>query len=263
MTTRMLNRALRSPPPSPVKPPERCPYCVSPKIATKGRRPKKLETVRLYHCHACDRRFTPGPRALRKLKRYMWISQPKNHMSFHPWGRHFALKLRAACTGLLVLFLLDGGIAASAATIQTLGIAVTPAHFPRQSGKDVEDMFRLGKQAADAGIFIYQWSQPDFQDVASKVVAAARSANLIEVVALSPTRLDGTRGEYDLPDAVRKKAGRNPSFRDQNVNQAFVSDALQLARLKVPYLCLATEINFLAFKDIKEYINFAAVYKQV
>jgi transposase-like protein len=61
----MLNRALRSPPPSPVKPPERCPYCDSPKITTKGRRLKKLETVRLYHCRACDRGFTPGPRALR------------------------------------------------------------------------------------------------------------------------------------------------------------------------------------------------------
>lgn len=61
----MLNRDARSPPPSPVKPPERCPQCNSPKIAAKGTRRKKLETVRLYHCRACDRRFTPGPRALR------------------------------------------------------------------------------------------------------------------------------------------------------------------------------------------------------
>jgi hypothetical protein len=65
MTTRMFNPAVRSPPSSPVKPPERCPYCDSRKIATKARRLKKLETVRLYHCGACDRRFTPGPRALR------------------------------------------------------------------------------------------------------------------------------------------------------------------------------------------------------
>ena len=65
MKTYMLNSAARSPPPSPVKPPERCPYCGSPKIATKGRRLKKLETIRLYHCQTCDRRFTPGPRALR------------------------------------------------------------------------------------------------------------------------------------------------------------------------------------------------------
>jgi len=61
----MFNRALRSPPLSPVKPPERCPHCDSPKITTKGSRLKKLETVLLYHCRACDRRFTPGSRALR------------------------------------------------------------------------------------------------------------------------------------------------------------------------------------------------------
>jgi hypothetical protein len=61
----MFNRAVKSPPPSPVKPPERCPHCGSPKITTKGQRLKKLETVRVYQCQTCDRRFTPGPRALR------------------------------------------------------------------------------------------------------------------------------------------------------------------------------------------------------
>jgi hypothetical protein len=65
MTTRMLERATKSPPPSPIKPPERCPYCESAKITTKGRRLKKLEEVRVYQCRTCDRRFTPGPRALR------------------------------------------------------------------------------------------------------------------------------------------------------------------------------------------------------
>jgi transposase-like protein len=64
----MLKRAAAAPTipsPSPVKPPERCPHCSSRKIARKGRRLKKLETIGLYICHTCDRRFTPGPRALR------------------------------------------------------------------------------------------------------------------------------------------------------------------------------------------------------
>ena len=60
----MPDDASRSPPRpprrSPIKPPERCPYCASPKITTKGRRTKKLETIPLYRCRACDRRFTPG-----------------------------------------------------------------------------------------------------------------------------------------------------------------------------------------------------------
>lgn len=50
---------------SPVKTPERCPSCNSRKIAPKGSRAKKLETIRLYRCRACGRTFTPGPRALR------------------------------------------------------------------------------------------------------------------------------------------------------------------------------------------------------
>jgi hypothetical protein len=58
----------RSPPadlPSSIKPPERCPFCNSVRVAPKGSRTKKLETVRLYRCRACGRTFTPGPRALR------------------------------------------------------------------------------------------------------------------------------------------------------------------------------------------------------
>ena len=52
-------------PRSPIKPPERCPSCNSRSVAPKGRRTKKLETVRLYRCRSCRRTFTPGPRAIR------------------------------------------------------------------------------------------------------------------------------------------------------------------------------------------------------
>ncbi len=50
---------------SPIKPPERCPYCNSARIAAKGSRTKKLESVRRYHCKSCGRQSTPGPRAIR------------------------------------------------------------------------------------------------------------------------------------------------------------------------------------------------------
>lgn len=52
-------------PRSPIKPPERCPSCNSSRVAPKGRRTKKLETIRLYRCGSCRRTFTPGPRAIR------------------------------------------------------------------------------------------------------------------------------------------------------------------------------------------------------
>ncbi len=49
----------------PQKAPDRCPYCNSLRITTKGTRLKKLERVQLYRCRSCGRRFTPGPVALR------------------------------------------------------------------------------------------------------------------------------------------------------------------------------------------------------
>ena len=48
-----------------IKPPERCPYCNSPRLIKKGARQKKLERVPLYRCRACGRTFAPGPRAVR------------------------------------------------------------------------------------------------------------------------------------------------------------------------------------------------------
>ena len=44
---------------------ERCPHCNSPRLATRGSRTKKLETVPLFRCRSCGRTFAPGPRALR------------------------------------------------------------------------------------------------------------------------------------------------------------------------------------------------------
>jgi hypothetical protein len=54
-----------SPRPSPIKAPERCPYCNSPRLINKGARQKKLERVPLFRCRACGRTFAPGPRAVR------------------------------------------------------------------------------------------------------------------------------------------------------------------------------------------------------
>ena len=50
---------------SSIKTPERCPSCNSRKIAPKGIRAKKFETVPRYRCRSCGRSFTPGLRAIR------------------------------------------------------------------------------------------------------------------------------------------------------------------------------------------------------
>ena len=37
----------------------KCPYCSGTKIIKKGTRVKKYETIQLYYCHHCQRKFTP------------------------------------------------------------------------------------------------------------------------------------------------------------------------------------------------------------
>lgn len=43
---------------------ERCPYCGSKDIGTRGRRPRKKESIPGYSCRACRRHFTPRARPL-------------------------------------------------------------------------------------------------------------------------------------------------------------------------------------------------------
>lgn len=143
------------------------------------------------------------------------------------------------------------------------GVALTPAHFPRHSPADVEDMFKEGKEVGDYAVFIYQWSQPRFQDVARSMIEASPKHGLKPIVALSPTVLAGLRSEWDLPEGVRARAKGKASFKEPSIHKPFIEAAVELARLKPPYLCLATEINLLAFKDIEQYVLFAHVYKKL
>lgn len=142
------------------------------------------------------------------------------------------------------------------------GVALTPANFPRHSTADVENMFKLARELGSSAVFIYQWSQPDFVEVATKTMDASRAAGLVPILGLSPTTLDFKRGELDLPPAVRKAAGRRPSFSQTAVRQAYIRDATALAKLQPPYLCLATEINLLALADLEEFLWFARFYRE-
>lgn len=155
------------------------------------------------------------------------------------------------------------GLTTSTADAADFGVALTPPNFPSHTPKDMDEMFRQARELADVAIYIYQWGDPNFKEVAPQMVKRAKSAGLKTVLSISPTRLEGARGDLDLPDDVRRKAGRNPSFRDKDVHLPFIRDVLELAQLKPEYLCLATEINMLAFKDIKEYVTFAHVYKRL
>ncbi|NIQ39317.1 MAG: hypothetical protein GTN81_12095 [Proteobacteria bacterium] len=119
----------------------------------------------------------------------------------------------------------------------------------------------MAKEIGEYAVFIYQWNELNL-DVAGLMVEKSRKAGLLPILGLSPTTLDRGRKELDLPARVRQKAGPFASFANPVIRNAFKVSAKGLARFRVPYLCLATEINFLALQRPDEYLHFASLYKE-
>ena len=142
-----------------------------------------------------------------------------------------------------------------------LGMAITPKNFPAHTMADVDEAFKLARQLADYSVFIYQWGQLDL-NVARMMTAKSRQAGLKAILGLSPTTLDQGRKELDLPAEVRRKAGNTISFANPIIREAYIDTVKQLAHLRPAYLCLATEINFLALQRLNEYLHFATLYKK-
>jgi hypothetical protein len=143
------------------------------------------------------------------------------------------------------------------------GIALTPRNFPRHTKDDVRQMFVTGRELGCYAVFIYQWSDPNLVKTAKQMMKSCRDYGYIPIIGLSPTILGGLRDQLDAPEAVRNKAGSRLSFANPDVRLPFIETALELAKLKPPYLCLATEINLMAFKNIEEYKYVAYVYKKL
>ena len=142
-----------------------------------------------------------------------------------------------------------------------LGIAVTPKHFPSSSPQDVEEALTLAKAVGEHAVLIVQWRDANVHDIAS-VMRTYQRAGLHTILGLSPTTLDQQRGAIDAPPAVRQTARSPLSFGDPVVRGAFTETARKMAELKPPYLCLATEINLLAFANLQEYLLFASLYQE-
>jgi hypothetical protein len=141
------------------------------------------------------------------------------------------------------------------------GIAITPRNFPSHTAQDVEEAFQIAAGLANYAIFIYQWHELNFR-VARLMVEKSKKSGLKPILGLSPTTLDQGRKELDLPADIRRKAGAAVSFANPIIRKAFVKAAQELAQLRPPYLCLATEINFLALQRLNEYLHFASLYKE-
>ncbi len=152
-----------------------------------------------------------------------------------------------------------GRVSAQGAT--AYGVAVTPRNFPHFTLEDVDQAFALASQIGDYAVFIYQWGELDVA-IPRLMVEKSRRAGLEPIIGLSPTTLDQGRKELDLPVDLRRRAAPHISFSNPAIRAAFKKTAAELARLQVAYLCLATEINFLALQRLDEYIHFASLYKE-
>lgn len=147
--------------------------------------------------------------------------------------------------------------------MNNLGVGLTPAHFPTSSPEDINSMFTKAKEIGDIGVMIYQWSQPDLLSAAKAMVARCKMEGLRTHVAVSPTTMNGARGTLDVPSWLRYSVGSKLSFSNLTVRNAFTDVCKSLAKLRPDYLCLATEINFLAFANINEYLQFADLVKKI
>ncbi len=143
------------------------------------------------------------------------------------------------------------------------GIALTPRDFPHHTPNDVQQMFKIGRELGEYGVFIYQWGDPNLLTVAQSMLKLSKEYEYIPILGLSPTVLGGLRDKLDVPENVRKRAKSNLSFSNPEVHKPYIETVTEVAKLRPPYLCLATEINLMALSNIKEYIYFAQVYKKL
>ena len=162
---------------------------------------------------------------------------------------------------LLLVACLAAPLTAAAGGGPAYGVAVTPANFPAFTEADVDGAFVVAGEVAEYAVFIYQWGRLD-ANVPALMVEKARRSGLRPVLGLSPTTLGEGRKELDVPEDVRRRAAPHVSFANPVIRDAFKESAVTLARLEVPYLCLATEINFLAMQRLDEFIHFARLYQE-
>ena len=142
-----------------------------------------------------------------------------------------------------------------------LGVAITPRNFPSHSALDVDDAFQTAARISDHAVFIYQWHELNMR-IVKLMIDKSKKVGLQPIVGISPTTLDQGRKELDVPADIRRKAGLTVSFANPLIRRSFIKTVKKLARLQPPYLCLATEINFLAMQRLPEFLHFASLYKE-
>lgn len=178
-------------------------------------------------------------------------------------SRNLNRGFRFLLTGMLALTLAFLVLYTAPAKSAELGAMLTPKNFPRHTPDDVHEMFKLGTRIGNHVVLNFDWKDENHSNVARIMMTLSDQYGLTPIMALNPLKANGIKAVIDPPESVRRSADGNLSFANPAVHRPYIKAVLELAKLRPPYLALATDVNLLAMSDIKEYVTFAAIYKRV
>jgi hypothetical protein len=155
-----------------------------------------------------------------------------------------------------VLLAMSMAIQAGAQTIGELGVGLTPAHFPHQSGDDVAAMYQEAAHLGSVAVLNFSWNDPSLGRVSEQMLQLAEQYNLRPIVQLDILQPGGF--------ALAPPSGlANSQHFDKPFVDAYLSTVRQLAEQQPPYLAVATDINRLLAQGTDRLVEFAQVYKRI
>lgn len=140
------------------------------------------------------------------------------------------------------------------------GTVVTPRNFPRHTGDDVMDMFRLDAELGSFAIMRVDWKDPEHFNAARAMMTLGARRSLTSVLEFNALASDGLKGAS--VDAGKQFSGR-PSFATPSVAAAYTTAALELVQTRPDYFAVATDINLLAQTDRRNFDAFVAMYRDL
>ncbi len=124
-------------------------------------------------------------------------------------------------------------------------------------------MFRLNAELGSLAVVRLNWNDANRFEAARVLVGMGDQRSLSMVVELSAFKADGLKGASLDPGKSVTGAGRQPSFTNPAVSEAFTKAVLELAELRPPYLAVATDVNLFALTDPKGFRQFANLYRDI
>jgi hypothetical protein len=171
--------------------------------------------------------------------------------------------LVAAVMACVALFVPEPTFSQASKLSARTGILVTPRNFPNQSADDISDMFRLTAEVGSFAVVRLEWSDPNLVAAAQTLATFADRHSLTSVLEVSPFKANMLKGASIAPPKGIATAGGRLSFANAAVSQSFTTSVLELAKLKPPFLAIATDVNLVELSDPGEFSAFAGVYRNL